>query len=158
MNAPASGNWLDQHGTNHLTPSASRPTATEGVTFAAAADGQTVRRWLDKSGNLRHLDQATLANQPTLTNASTGLTFNGISSFLATVQNIAPPSGSFSLFAVVTTPSNSDSFRAIFGHGYTVPEISTGIGIYIASSGTSIDWVAGDFICYGSGYGSATSP
>ena len=33
----------------------------------AATDGQTVRRWLDRSGNGRHLDQATLAQQPTLT-------------------------------------------------------------------------------------------
>jgi hypothetical protein len=65
MNAPATGDWLDQHGSNHLTPSASRPTATTGVTFNVAQDGQTVRRWLDKSGNGRHLDQATLANQPT---------------------------------------------------------------------------------------------
>lgn len=32
----------------------------------AATEGQTVRRWLDRSGNGRHLDQATLANQPTL--------------------------------------------------------------------------------------------
>jgi hypothetical protein len=63
MNAPATGDWLDQHGTNHLTPSASRPTATTGVTFNVAQDGQTVRRWLDKSGNNRHLNQADLVNQ-----------------------------------------------------------------------------------------------
>jgi len=31
----------------------------------AATNGQTVRRWLDKSGNGRDLDQATLLNQPT---------------------------------------------------------------------------------------------
>jgi hypothetical protein len=34
-----------------------------------ATDGQTVRRWLDKSGNNRHLDQATLVNQPKFVNA-----------------------------------------------------------------------------------------
>jgi hypothetical protein len=32
-----------------------------------ATNGQTVRRWLDKSGNGRHLDQADLALQPTFT-------------------------------------------------------------------------------------------
>jgi hypothetical protein len=47
-----------------------------------ATNGQTVRRWLDKSGNGRHLDQATLANQPTLTttgapNGKPRITFNG---------------------------------------------------------------------------------
>jgi hypothetical protein len=47
-----------------------------------ATSGQTVRRWLDLSGNNRHLDQDTLANQPTFTNVSTGLTFNGTSSYL----------------------------------------------------------------------------
>jgi hypothetical protein len=82
MNAPATGDWLDQHGTNHLTPSVSRPTATTGVTFNVAQDGQTVRRWLDKSGNGRHLDQATLAAQPILTatgspNGKPRITFNG---------------------------------------------------------------------------------
>jgi hypothetical protein len=32
-----------------------------------ATDGQTVRRWLDKSGNGRHLEQANIVQQPTLT-------------------------------------------------------------------------------------------
>jgi hypothetical protein len=77
MNAPATGDWLDQHGTNHLTPSASRPTATTGVTFNVAQDGQTVRRWLDKSGAGRHLEQTDLTLQPEFTNATTGLTFDG---------------------------------------------------------------------------------
>jgi hypothetical protein len=47
-----------------------------------ATDGQTVRRWLDKSGNNRHLDQADLALQPIFTNAATGLTFDGTNDFL----------------------------------------------------------------------------
>lgn len=32
-----------------------------------ATNGQTVRRWLDRSGNSRDLNQTTLANQPTFT-------------------------------------------------------------------------------------------
>ena len=32
-----------------------------------ATDGQTVRRWLDKSGNNRHLDEGDLTDQPTWT-------------------------------------------------------------------------------------------
>jgi hypothetical protein len=89
MAAPATGDWQDQHGDNDLTPSASRPTATEGVTFGVATDGQTVRRWLDKSGNGRHLDQATLANQPTLT--SRKVVFNGTSSKMRAASVSAVP-------------------------------------------------------------------
>jgi hypothetical protein len=42
-----------------------------------ATDGQTVRRWLDKSGNNRHLEQTDLTLQPIFTDAATGLTFDG---------------------------------------------------------------------------------
>ena len=34
-----------------------------------ATNGQSVRRWLDKSGNGRHYDQSTVTNQPTFNNA-----------------------------------------------------------------------------------------
>jgi hypothetical protein len=95
MNAPATGDWQDQHGDNDLTPSASRPTATEGVTFRAAADTETVRRWLDRSGNGRNLDQAVLANQPTLSAAGlNGLPmvyFDGAAGTLA-FPNVTIPS------------------------------------------------------------------
>jgi hypothetical protein len=47
-----------------------------------ATDGQTVRRWVDKSGNARHMDQANLTLQPVFTNAATGLTFDGSNDFL----------------------------------------------------------------------------
>ena len=50
----------------------------------AATDGQTVRRWLDRSGNGRHLDQATLANQPTFSGGS--VMFGGVNKLmLATI-------------------------------------------------------------------------
>ena len=110
MNAPASGNWLDQHGTNHLTPSASRPTATEGVTFNAATDGQTVRRWLDRGPNGWHLDQATLLNQPTLTGGK--VVYNGTASKMtATSHSTSPYSHYFA--ATVTRVSSTSTWNYI---------------------------------------------
>jgi hypothetical protein len=48
-----------------------------------AQDGQTVRRWLDKSGNNRHLEQGDIVLQPEFTNAATGLTFDGANDSMA---------------------------------------------------------------------------
>jgi hypothetical protein len=107
MNAPATGDWQDQHGTNHLTPSASRPTATEGVTFRQAVDTETVRRWLDKSGNGRHLDQATLANQPTLTS---GKIVFGLSKGMTHTLELP---GEYSAFAVAKKTSAGAGYNII---------------------------------------------
>lgn len=46
-----------------------------------AADGETVRRWLDKSGSGRHLDQTTASNQP-LFSADGYLSFDGVNDSL----------------------------------------------------------------------------
>lgn len=113
MNAPASGDWLDQHGTNNLTPSASRPTATEGVTFNNATDGQTVRRWLDRSGNGRHLDQATLANQPTF--SANRVVFNGTNSWMS-VAAFLTGTGAKSIIAFYK-PNRTIAANAICGQG-----------------------------------------
>jgi len=57
----------------------------------AATDGQPVRRWLDRSGNGRHLDQTTLAKQPAFTttggaNGSPFLLFDGLAGTMATAN------------------------------------------------------------------------
>jgi hypothetical protein len=117
MNAPATGDWLDQHGSNHLTPSASRPTATTGVTFNVAQDGQTVRRWLDKSGNGRHLDQADLALQPAFESAGLNgrpaIKPDGVNDFLLSGTYNVPTSAS--LFVVMHDPAPSGGFKTLFG-------------------------------------------
>jgi hypothetical protein len=112
MNAPATGNWLDQHGSNHLTPSASRPTATTGVTFNVAQNGQTVRRWLDKSGNGRHLNQTDLVLQPEF--SSGGVSGNGTKSMVATFLVVEPQTHYF----VAVDNSSPDNVR-IFDGGVT---------------------------------------
>jgi hypothetical protein len=118
MNAPASGDWLDQHGTNHLTPSVSRPTATTGVTFNVAQNGQTVRRWLSRHSPAVYWDQGTLANQPTFTNATTGLTFNGATSFMdgtGTMAGVFRNKGYGYIFAVAqdTNPTGGDAAHRV---------------------------------------------
>lgn len=60
-----SGTRNDSHGTNHLTDNNTVGHAT-GPYAIPASDGQTLRRWLDRSGNGRHLEQPILLNQPTL--------------------------------------------------------------------------------------------
>jgi hypothetical protein len=50
-----------------------------------ATDGQTVRRWLDKSGNARHLEQAVLANQPTFSAASLAVVGDGVAQQMQSV-------------------------------------------------------------------------
>jgi hypothetical protein len=77
-----------------------------------ASDGQTVRRWLDKSGNGRHLEQADLANQPIFTNAATGLTFNGTTATMgsAAFTAVAQP---LSIY-IVARVTNSNNRIATF--------------------------------------------
>lgn len=66
--------WLD------ASDSATLFAADTGSTPATV--GGTVGRWEDKSGNARHVSQATSANRPTLTSPS-GVNFSAASHFLA---------------------------------------------------------------------------
>jgi hypothetical protein len=77
-----------------------------------ATNGQTVRRWLDKSGNGRHLDQATLANQPAFTNTATGLTFDG-NDFLNGGDILDLGTNDVTAFCVFTKTTTGESF--LFG-------------------------------------------
>lgn len=81
----------------------------------AATDGQTVRRWLDRSGNARHLDQATLANQPTWSAAAKPyITFDGVSDFLAeTASTISQP---YTTICVIKRLTNAAGPRIFDGN------------------------------------------
>jgi len=69
--------WLDASDSSTVLNSISPDTP--------ATDGQAIRRWLDKSGNDRHAEQTTGANQPLLDadglNSKGVLTFDGINDF-----------------------------------------------------------------------------
>ena len=70
--------WLDASDSSTVLNSISPNTP--------ATDGQTVRRWLDKSGNDLHAEQSTAANQPLLDadgqNSKGVLTFDGVNDYL----------------------------------------------------------------------------
>jgi len=93
-----SGTRNDSHGTNHLTDNNTVGYAA-GPYAIPASDGQTVRRWLDRSGNGRHLDQATLVNQPTF--SSSGVVFS-LKEIILASQTLPQP---LSIFAVAKTAS-----------------------------------------------------
>jgi hypothetical protein len=77
-----------------------------------ATDGQTVRRWLDKSGNNRHVENSNLTTQPQFVNATTGLQFNGTSTELVSgAFTVAQPLTMF-FVARPTLPRRMMSFGA----------------------------------------------
>jgi len=59
----------------------------------AATDGQTIRRWVDKSGNARHAEQATGVSQPLVNydnlNSRPTVDFDGTNDFLVTAGTAA---------------------------------------------------------------------
>jgi hypothetical protein len=86
-----------------------------------ATDGQTVRRWLDKSGNGRHLDQEVLASQPSRN--SPGLLF-GSPAFMQVTFNLSQPYTAFCLAnaastgtALYVTDGIGINNRGVIGYG-----------------------------------------
>jgi hypothetical protein len=76
---------------------------------AAAADGDPVGYWLDKSGNNRHASQTSGSNKPTLKtailNSKNIVRTNGTSSFMSISSTTM--NGLFSLYLVVKKPSSA---------------------------------------------------
>jgi hypothetical protein len=84
---------------------------------AAATTGQTVRRWLDKSGNSRHAEQATGANQPTLSSGRR-IDFNGTNHILEITSpgQMARNVGQVAMFAAynwITSPTVASIFLCL---------------------------------------------
>jgi hypothetical protein len=94
-----------------------------------ATDGQTVRRWMDKSGNNRHLDQADLALQPAFElaglNGRPAILPDGVNDFLLSgAYNV---SASASLFVVMHDPAPAGNFKvAVGGNKPTAPTFDMG--------------------------------
>jgi hypothetical protein len=79
-------------------------------------NGSTVSQWRDKSGNARHVSQATAANQPTLTasglNGKPVLTFDGVDDYLAAAS---PLIGTTHSLFILFTPTIENEFGTVFG-------------------------------------------
>jgi hypothetical protein len=79
-------------------------------------NGSTVSQWNDKSGNARHVSQATAANQPTLTasglNGKPEIRFDGVNDYLAAAS---PLIGTTHSLFVVFTPTIENQTGSLFG-------------------------------------------
>jgi len=83
--------------------------------------GGAVSQWGDKSGNSRHLTQATPANQPSYSlgglNGLNALSFDGAASFLANAAIGLPIGGSARSMFVVYKPLRTTSVNGLAGQG-----------------------------------------
>jgi hypothetical protein len=107
---PGLAGWFDASATDTVLTSLSPD--------VPAAEGQSVLRWLSRHNPNVYWDQSTLAQQPTFTNATTGLTFNGTSSFMdgtATMAGVFRDRGYGYIFAVCqdTNPTGSDTIHRV---------------------------------------------
>jgi hypothetical protein len=86
-----------------------------------AQSGGSVSQWGDKSGNSRHLTQATPANQPSYSlsglNGLNALSFDGAASFLANAAIGLPIGGSARSMFVVYKPLRTTSVNGLVGQG-----------------------------------------
>jgi hypothetical protein len=82
-----------------------------------ATNGQTVRRWLDKSGNNRHLDQAVLANQALFSGGQ--LDFDGSNDFYTATYTPAPNPPITLYYVCTPTDFSADRYMG-FGPSGTV--------------------------------------
>ena len=82
----ASGTRVDSTGLNDLT-AVNTPTVAAGPGEGRCVNNSPVKRWEDRSGNGRHLVQATIANQPiwraSILNGLGVVDFDGVSDYIA---------------------------------------------------------------------------
>jgi hypothetical protein len=126
LSLPGLAAWYDASDSNTVLTSLSPDTP--------ATNGQTVRRWLSRHDAAVFFDQSTLANQPTFTNATTGLTFNGTSSYMdgtATMDGVFRNRGYGYIFAVAqdANPTGGDAV-------HRVVHFSTTVGLFRAAFST----------------------
>lgn len=89
---------------------------------AAAADGDPVGYWMDKSGNGRHLTQTSGTNKPLLNllvkNGKSGISFNGTSSYFNTTSYMH--GSSITSFCVIHRPASG-------GRNFAFADNSSGV-------------------------------
>jgi hypothetical protein len=104
-----------------------------------ATDGQTVRRWLDKSGNGRHLDESNITRQPQLAAGPT-ITFDAVDDSLRAAFTFG---NDFTAILCGRNNGTTSGFRVLVPSATTatVPAIRGGAGTptsqFSASDGTT---------------------
>ncbi len=91
-----------------------------------ATNGQTVRRWLDQSGNSSHANQASGTAQPTYT-ASTAVDFDGTNDTLEIGKGISRNRGYIGIFVVFTADAVTTSNRWLVAMTTAAGNIRTGL-------------------------------
>lgn len=116
--------WLD------ASDAATLYDATSGGSLVAA-DG-TVARWEDKSGNARHITQATMGKQPlyklTVQNGVSGLSFDGSNDEMSLASDLALGTSHSIFFAVKNTATITAASAAqviLSGGAYVYPSTTT---------------------------------
>ena len=113
--------WLDAADTSTLYD------ATAGGSLVTT-DGAAVARWQDKSGNNRHLTQATASARPLLKtsvrNGRNALLFDGVDDFISR-STVVQNSQSYTMFVVLKTENTSVTRTVAFngnggGSGYSM--------------------------------------
>ena len=125
-------------------------------------NGSTVSQWSDKSGNSRHVIQATAAAQPLYSANQIGglpaLSFDG-GDFLRTALSFSLGL-QFSAFGVVKpeagTGWDNSGYRYVFSHD-TATSVTQGAAFIIGST-SLFDWTARDSLAFGDGYNSGRMP
>lgn len=105
-------------------------------------NGSTVSQWSDKSGNNRHVSQATTANQPTYLstgfNGKPALSFDGVDDFMPMNNVLAignSQAASLSSFAVFNFSSAPAVNRFVFrGGAGGSPSLNTDYAVFVGSA------------------------
>jgi hypothetical protein len=116
--------WLDAKKSTSVLNSVSPDTA--------ATSGQTVRRWLDQSGNASHANQASGTAQPIYT-ASTAVDFDGTNDTLEIDKGISRNRGYVGICVVFTADVVTSSSRWLVAMTTAAGNIRTGLSL--SSSG-----------------------
>jgi|LakMenE01Jun11ns_1017448.scaffolds.fasta_scaffold9867988_3 hypothetical protein len=112
--------WLDAKKSASVLNSISPDTA--------ATNGQTVRRWMDQSGNSSHADQGSGTSQPTYT-LPTALDFDGTNDTLEIAKDISRNRGCITIFVVFTADAVTSSNRWLVAMTTAPGNVRTGLSL-----------------------------
>jgi len=158
-----------------VTVRRSTDNAEQGFTSTEVSDGTLaawcgggdgfVKTWHDQSHNGRDATQTTTAAQPKIVSSGVVVTeggkaalqFDGANDFLTTSAVATAPNASAFMVAKAGEWMNPAGYRGIASHAYST-SLTLGIGFAALAGASSQDWLAGDILSFGSGYGAASTP
>jgi Alpha-L-arabinofuranosidase B, catalytic/Concanavalin A-like lectin/glucanases superfamily len=124
-------------------------TGTTPTTWLGAATG-FVTTWYDQSGGGYHLTQATAARQPTLSNTSNVITFNGSTQYLEVAYTAALNTAAYSYILGCTMTGTTGTYQSPLTSRSGGPSGNSTAGyiVYLSSANVFEHW-AGAGLAYG---------